>query len=160
MGVLGLRCCTGFSLVGGEGAVAGLLSSCSAWASHCGSFSCCRAQALGRSSFSSCGMWLSSGSPQALEHRLSSCGTQASVLHSTRDLPGPGIKPVSLALAGGFSTTELPIKPPHWGFNVQLYDDLWASFSMLITVCKSFVTCLFKSFSSFNWIVWPLYIEL
>ena len=25
----------------------GLLSSCSAWASHCGGFSCCRAQALG-----------------------------------------------------------------------------------------------------------------
>ena len=25
----------------------GLLSSCSAWASHCGGFSCCRAQAAG-----------------------------------------------------------------------------------------------------------------
>ena len=33
----------------------GLLSSWGAWASHCGGFSCCRAQALGLSGFSSCG---------------------------------------------------------------------------------------------------------
>ena len=31
----------------------GLLSDCSARASHCGDFSCCRAQALGHSGFSS-----------------------------------------------------------------------------------------------------------
>ena len=30
---------------------------------------------------------------------------------SPRDLPNPGTKPVSLALAGGFFTTELPGKP-------------------------------------------------
>ena len=42
----------------------GLLSSCSAWASHCGSFSCCRAQALGltgsivaKHGLSSCAVW-------------------------------------------------------------------------------------------------------
>ena len=40
-----------------------LLSSCGAWASHCGGFSCWGAQAPGCMSFSSCGSW-------ALEHRL------------------------------------------------------------------------------------------
>ena len=32
-------------------------------------------------------------------------------LSSPGDLPNPGIKPVSLALAGGFFTTEPPGKP-------------------------------------------------
>ena len=35
----------------------GLLSSCGALVSHCSAFSCCRAQALGRAGFSSCGVW-------------------------------------------------------------------------------------------------------
>jgi len=48
----------------------GLLSSCDAWSSHCSGFSCCRAQALDGAGFSKCGS-------QAVEHRLSSCGTQA-----------------------------------------------------------------------------------
>ena len=47
---------------------------------------------------------LSSCSPQALE--------QANLLHSMWDLPGPGVEPVSPALAGRFFTTELPGKPP------------------------------------------------
>ena len=48
---------------------------CGAWASHCGGFSCCVAQALGVQTsvvvvggLGSCGL-------QALERRLSSCGT-------------------------------------------------------------------------------------
>ena len=45
--------------------------------------------------FSSCGT-------QALERRLSSCGTRAYLLRSTWDLPGPRLEPVSPALAGGF----------------------------------------------------------
>ena len=45
--------------------------------------------------FSSCGLW-------ALEHRLNSCGTW--------DLPGPGLEPMSPALAGGFLTTAPPGK--------------------------------------------------
>ena len=53
---------------------------------------------------SSCGSW-------ALEHRLSSGGPWAQLLHGTWDLPGPGIRPVSLALAGRFFTTEPPEKP-------------------------------------------------
>ena len=48
---------------------------------------------------------------RALEHRLSSCGTRASLLHSMWDLPGPGLEPVSPALAGGFLTTAPPGSP-------------------------------------------------
>ena len=54
---------------------------------------------------SRCGSW-------ALEHRFSSCGARASLLHSTWDLPGPGIEPVSPALAGGFLITGPPGKSP------------------------------------------------
>ena len=42
---------------------------------------------------------------RALERRLSSCGTQAQLLRGMWDLPGPGLKPVSPALAGGLLTT-------------------------------------------------------
>ena len=63
-----------------------------AWASHCG------AQALGvRASV-------------VVAHGLSSCGTWAQLLHGMWDLPGPGIKPMSPALAGGFLTTVPPGK--------------------------------------------------
>ena len=59
-----------------------LLCSWSVWASHCGSFSCCKTQAwwVGFSSCDTCG--LSSQGSWALEHRLSSCGAQASVVPS------------------------------------------------------------------------------
>ena len=40
----------------------GLLSSCSAWASCCSGFSCCKARALGHMRFRSCGVW-----PQELQ---------------------------------------------------------------------------------------------
>ena len=54
--------------------------------------------------FSSCGWW-------ALERRLSSCGTRAQLIRGMWDLPGPGLKPMSPALAGGFLTTTPPGKP-------------------------------------------------
>ena len=47
----------------------------------------------------------------ALEHKLNCCCTQAQLLQGMWDLPGPGIKPVSHALAGRFFTTEPPGKP-------------------------------------------------
>ena len=78
-----------------------LFSSCSSQASHCG-FS------LRRIFF----LWLSTGSglqtsmAGALEHRLNSCSTQTQLLHGMWGLPGSGIEPVSLALAGGFCTME------------------------------------------------------
>ena len=44
--------------------------------------------------------------------RLSSCGSWAQLLRGMWDLPRPGLEPVSPALAGGFSTTAPPGKPP------------------------------------------------
>ena len=54
--------------------------------------------------------------PLVAEHRLqtrrlSSCGSRAQLLHDMWDLPRPGLKPVSPALAGRFSTTAPPGKP-------------------------------------------------
>ena len=74
--MLGLRCCAGFFSSCGK---VGLLSSCGERASHCGGFSCYWAQALGHLGFHSC-------SSQALEHRLSSCGTPAWLLRGLWDL--------------------------------------------------------------------------
>ena len=42
--------------------------------------------------------------------RLSSCGSRAQLLRGMRDLPRPGLEPVSPALAGRFSTTAPPGK--------------------------------------------------
>ena len=54
---------------------------------------------------------LSSCSSQALEHRLSGCGSRAQLFRGMWDLPGPGLEPVSPALAGGFLTTAPQGKP-------------------------------------------------
>ena len=57
-------------------------------------------------------------------HKLSNCGSRAQLLHSMWDLPGPGLKPVSPALAGGFLTTAPPGKPLYsflWSNNIPLY---------------------------------------
>ena len=81
----------------------GVFSICSVRASHCGGCFCCGALVLGRTGFRSCGS-------RALEQGLSSCGTQAWLLRGMWNLPGPGIKPVSLALTGGFLTTGPPGK--------------------------------------------------
>ena len=53
---------------------------------------------------------LSNCGSQAVEHRLSSCGTQALLVHGMWDIPGPGLEPVSPALAGGSLTTASPGK--------------------------------------------------
>ena len=78
--------------------------------------------------FSSCGKWgpllitvhgpLTLVASLAAEHRLqmcrlSNCGSWAQPLHGMWDLPGPGLEPVSPALAGGFSTTAPPGKPQY-----------------------------------------------
>ena len=52
-----------------------------------------------------------SGTSRALVHRLNCCGAEAWLLCGLWDLFGPGIEPVSPALAGGFITTEPPGKP-------------------------------------------------
>ena len=43
--------------------------------------------------------------------RLSNCGSRAQLLRGMWNLPRPGLEPVSLALAGRFSTTAPPGKP-------------------------------------------------
>ena len=123
LAVLGLRC------------YAQAFSSCGVQASHCGSFSCCIARALGtRASvvvahgLSSCGLW-------ALECSLSSCGSRASLLPGMWNLPGPGLEPVSPALAGRFLTTAPPGKSSKLDF-ILLVD--WA------------ISCMSKQ-SSFHW---------
>ena len=69
----------------------GLLSSRGAPAPHCSGFSCCKA-------------W-------ALRHNgISTWGTQAWLPHGMWNLPRPGVKPVSSALAGRLLTTGLPGK--------------------------------------------------
>ena len=50
------------------------------------------------------------------EHRLSNCGSRAQLLRGMWDLPRPGLEPVSPALAGRFSTTAPPGKPPTKSF--------------------------------------------
>ena len=55
--------------------------------------------------------WLCICSLQTLEHRLSGCSSWVWLLHGMWDLPRPGVKLLSPALAGGFFTTELPRKP-------------------------------------------------
>ena len=52
--------------------------------------------------------------------RLSSCGSQAQLLRGMWDLPRPGLEPASPALAGGFSTTAPPGKPPRHIFKKQI----------------------------------------
>ena len=76
----------------------GPLSSCDTHASHCSGFSGCGAGALGEPASA-----VAARGP-------SSCGAWASLLCRIWDLPRPGIKPVSPALAGSFFTTEPPAK--------------------------------------------------
>ena len=76
--------------------------------------------------FSSCSKWgplfiavhgpLTIAASPVAEHRLqtrrlSNCGSWAHLLRGMWDLPGPGLEPVSPALAGRFPTTAPPGKP-------------------------------------------------
>ena len=75
-----------------------------------GGFSCCRARALGTWALVVVACGLSSCDVWALERKLSSCGARAYLLRGMWDLSGPGLEPVSPALAGGFLTTVPPGK--------------------------------------------------
>ena len=55
-------------------------------------------------------LWHEGSVVVALEGKLISCGAQAQFLRGMWDLPGPGIKPVSPALASRFLTTVPPRK--------------------------------------------------
>ena len=72
------------------------------WASHRGGLSCC-------------GTW-------ALAQGLGGRDTRAWLPCGMWDLPGPGIEPISSALAGEFLTTGPPGKACLVFFNVKLYE--------------------------------------
>ena len=97
--VLGLCCCTDFSLVALSG---DYFLSGDEQAPHCCGFSCCGAWALEHSGFSSCG---------SLAPECNSCNVQAWLLHCMWDLPQLGIEPLSPALAGRVFTPEPLGKP-------------------------------------------------
>ena len=86
----------------------------SAGASHCSGFSC-RTQVLGAQAsvvaarrLRSCGSWAPEWGV------FISCCAPAQLLHGMWNLPGPGIKPVSPALASRFLATALPGKSPSY----------------------------------------------
>ena len=69
----------------------------------------CAARTSHHSGFSCCGAWaLGTRASVAVACRLSNCGAWAQLLRGMWDLPGPGIEPVSPALAGRFLTTVPP----------------------------------------------------
>ena len=108
LAALGLHCCAlAFSSCGERGllfvAVRRLLIAVASL--------CYRAWALGMQDSVVVSCRLSSCGSRALEGRLSSCGTWAQLLRGMWDLPGPGLEPMSPALAGRFLTTAPPGKP-------------------------------------------------
>ena len=122
LALLGLCCCTGLSLVaviGGSslGAVPGFLTAMVSFSGE---------RALERGDSVAAARGPGSYGPQALRNRLISCGAQTQWLHGMWDLPRPGIKPMSPALAGGFFTTEPPGKSQclisliHFGYSLFL----------------------------------------
>ena len=83
LALLGLHCCMwAFSSFHKSG----LLSSCDAWASHWGGFSCCRAQALGAWASVIAARGLSSWGSWALEHGVSSYGSRVTPQHAESSL--------------------------------------------------------------------------
>ena len=81
--------------------------------------------------FSSCGKWgplfiavcgpLTVAASLVAEHRLqtrrlSNCGSRAQLLRGMWDPPGPGLEPMSPALAGRLSTPAPPGKPSSFVF--------------------------------------------
>ena len=63
------------------------------------------------------------------KRRLSNCGSRAHLLRGMWDLPRPGLKPVSPALAGRLSTTAPPGKPKLASFLILkiFYENIWSA---------------------------------
>ena len=110
LAVLSFCCCTGFSPV----AMCGLLLLLSLGS-----------RVPQASVLAACGLRRGSWAP---EHRLNSRGAEAQLLHGMGDLQGPGIKPVSPALAGRYFNTE-PLGKPN---SVLFFNLLFFSVSSLI----------------------------
>ena len=81
---------------------------------------------------------------------LSSCGLQAQLPYGTWDLPGPGIKPVSPALAGGLLPLSHQGNPAISSFilkNVLVSNISTRKFAMLILLsiqvsCIKYILCV------------------
>ena len=74
---------------------------------------------------SSCVSW-------ALEHRINSCGTRASLLRDMWNLPRPGIKPMPPTVAGEFLTTEQRGEPWNFFFKEKASSLDWLDFSSIM----------------------------
>ena len=132
---LGLRCCmwTFLQLRRAEAILC-----CGARASHRGGFSCCGAWALGMQA-----SVVAARGSVVVAHGLSSCGTQAQLLHGMWDLPRAGIEPVSPALAGGFLTTAPPGKS-HRYFLCSSFFIFQIFHSEFVMIIRNIVICIFK----------------
>ena len=64
--------------------------------------------------------------------RLSNCGSRAQLLRGMWDPPRPGLEPVSPALAGRFSTTAPPGKPPLFLYFILSLS--WSSCNLFPTI--------------------------
>ena len=94
--------------------------------------------------FSSCGKWgplfiavrgpLIIAASLVVERRLGNCGSQAQLLRGMWDLPRPGLEPVSPALAGRFSTTAPPRKPPLVSLLTRIFFFFWVRW-VFVTAC-------------------------
>ena len=117
---------------------------------------------------SSCGKWgplfiavrgpLSIAASLAAEHRLqtrrpSNCGSRAQPLRGTRDPLGPGLEPVSPALAGGFLTTAPPGKPHNSPFKVHKS----MIFSIVTELCNCHYNLILQHFLSLHPLPKPPY---
>ena len=87
--------------------------------------------------------------------RLSSCGSRAQLLRGMWDLPRPGLEPVFPALAGRFSTTAPPGKPPC--FTVFRYKICTSSVKFVPKHLFSFWCCCEWNFLNF---IFGLFIAL
>ena len=105
--VVGLPCC-GWAFSSRRG----LLQSFSAWAFHCGGFSCC-------------------GAPGSRHTGFRSCGAPALLLGGIWDLSGAGAKPVSLALQSEVISTGPGGKSPR----TFLYFHVFLSLACWVFMC-------------------------
>ena len=107
---------------------AGAVLRCSVRASHCGGFSCCGARALGTRASVVVVRGLQSAGSVVMTHGLE-------LLHGMWDLPGPGLEPMSPALADGFLTTVPPGKPRGSNFNSLRALFFFTLFYLYLFIC-------------------------
>ena len=134
LAVLGLHCCTDFSLVAATrgsflAAARGLRVAVASRGAEHGLQACTHLQ-----------LWL-----QALERGLSSWGSRPQWLCGTWDLPGPGIEPVSPALVVDFFSCWATGKPPvaflkrSFKNMDHFYVNYWICYNIASVVCFVFL---------------------